>query len=1013
MPRAPQRFVLFAVFLLSGFSGLIYESLWTHYLKLYVGHAAFAQSLVLAIFMGGMALGGWLASLASTRMRNLLLGYAVVEAAIGAYALVFHGLFVALEDWSLARVIPGLGSAAAVDALQWAIAVALLLPPSIGLGATFPLMSGAVLRRFPGTDGAHLATLYFTNSIGAAAGALAASFWLVGWLGLPGTLTLAGVLNFGVAVLAGAIARTPETPAAASAAHIEPGAAGVPPPPRPKPSTAAPSISIPAALFIAAAFVTGAASFVYEIAWIRMLSLVLGSSLHAFELMLSAFITGLALGSLAIRRRIDRIADPLAFAAWIQVAMGLLAVATLPVYAISFEWMAALVKALPKTDDGWLLYNLASHGIAFAVMLPATFLAGTTLPLFTHVLLRAGHGEKCIGRVYAANSMGAIAGVLLAVHVGLPALGVELTLAAGALLDVALGVLLLQRAGVRPRTRAVALVALALPPLAVRAVTLDPAMLGSGVFRTGEAHPKITRTMFYRDGKTATISVAEYGGSVGVLSTNGKPDASIEMNPQGQRRADESTMVLAGALPLALRPDARHIANIGFGSGLTTHVALAAPGVAQVDTIEIEPAIVDASRTFGPRVARAYEDPRSRVHIADAKSWFARERRRFDVIVSEPSNPWVAGVASLFSDEFYHRVGAHLAERGLLVQWLHLYESDFRLVASIVKALDRHFADYAVYDVNGFDMLFVAVKAGRVPAPSATVFDDPRLRAELAHVGVRTIDDLRFRWIGSKADFGTLVRAVDVPANSDYRPYVELNAPRSRFLGRSAVDVAAVVSARVPLTEMLAPDGLQWTADRLSPNTSARMEFVDVARQLAAELTGRPGAGQAVRDGVADGGVHLADCAKLDAPAALGEVHARAAATLAFLDAASLAPLWVTPAWLPCPQSQWPAAFARRMALYRAVAQRDARAMGTLGAQLLDGDGAAAAGEQVAAASTDDPAQVLAAREWRRWALAAAMLGRYVQKDFAAVRALWQRHGPTLYPDGRIAPELVVLLAQR
>ena len=140
-----------------------------------------------------------------------------------------------------------------------------------------------------------------------------------------------------------------------------------------------------------------------------MLALVLGSSFHAFELMLSAFITGLAFGSLAMRRWIDRLRDPLAVSAWIQIGMGLLAVATLPVYAQSFHWMAALVNALPKTDAGWTQFNLASHAIAFAVMLPATFLAGMTLPLFTYALMRGGHGERAIGQVYAANTLGAIA----------------------------------------------------------------------------------------------------------------------------------------------------------------------------------------------------------------------------------------------------------------------------------------------------------------------------------------------------------------------------------------------------------------------------------------------------------------------------------------------------------------------------------------------------------------------------------------------------------------------------
>ena len=213
-----QRSVLFAVFLLSGFTGLIYESLWTHYLKLYLGHAAIAQSLVLATFMGGMALGAWLVSLLGPRLRNLLMAYALAEAAIGACALSFHDLFQRMEQWSFDTAFPALGSPGAVEWLQWGIAVALLAPPSIVLGATFPLMSGAVLRRFPGADGGNLAMLYFTNSIGAAIGVLVASFLLIGWLGLPGTLALGGMLNLVIASFTAGLARTPENAGAARVA---------------------------------------------------------------------------------------------------------------------------------------------------------------------------------------------------------------------------------------------------------------------------------------------------------------------------------------------------------------------------------------------------------------------------------------------------------------------------------------------------------------------------------------------------------------------------------------------------------------------------------------------------------------------------------------------------------------------------------------------------------------------------------------------------------------------------
>ena len=178
-------------------------------------------------------------------------------------------------------------------------------------------------------------------------------------------------------------------------------------------------------LLLVVAALTGLASFVYEIAWIRMLSLVLGASTHAFELMLASFILGLALGGAWIRRRIDRLASPRRFLGIVQVAMGLAALASIVLYSRSFDAMAWLLAALTKTDGGYLLFNLGSAAIAMAIMLPATFAAGMTLPLITFILLRGRMGERAIGTVYAWNTAGAIAGVLVAVHVGLPQLGVK------------------------------------------------------------------------------------------------------------------------------------------------------------------------------------------------------------------------------------------------------------------------------------------------------------------------------------------------------------------------------------------------------------------------------------------------------------------------------------------------------------------------------------------------------------------------------------------------------------
>ena len=189
------RTSLFIVFTLSGFTGLIYESIWTHYLKLVLGHAAYAQTLVLLLFMGGMAVGSWLVSRVSARISRPVVVYAAIELVIGLLAVVFHEVFVFSQALLFDQILPAIGSAQAASYLRWIWAALLILPQSILLGATFPLMSAGIIRLFPNRSGSILATLYFSNSIGAAIGVLVSGFVLIDLIGLPGTILSAGLLN--------------------------------------------------------------------------------------------------------------------------------------------------------------------------------------------------------------------------------------------------------------------------------------------------------------------------------------------------------------------------------------------------------------------------------------------------------------------------------------------------------------------------------------------------------------------------------------------------------------------------------------------------------------------------------------------------------------------------------------------------------------------------------------------------------------------------------------------------
>lgn len=289
--------------------------------------------------------------------------------------------------------------------------------------------------------------------------------------------------------------------------------------------------------------------------------------------------------------------------------MSLCALSTLFLYSSTFDTMRWLVAVLPKTNLGYLEFNLASHGIALDIMLPTTFCAGMTLPLITYVLLRQHGGERSIGAVYAANTVGAIVGVFFAIHVGLPLLGLKPLIISGAALDMALGLVLLWRRRGAVRV-SVPLGATALCTLGVVATLLcarlDVYQMASGVYRTAQEplRPSDTRLLFHQDGKTATVDLLERNGFVSIR-TNGKVDAQVNMRPAGESTLDEPTMVLLGALPLLLHPQARTAANIGLGSGITTHVLLSTPTLLSVDTIEIEAAMVQGGPEASGHATRA------------------------------------------------------------------------------------------------------------------------------------------------------------------------------------------------------------------------------------------------------------------------------------------------------------------------------------------------------------------------------------------------------------------------
>ena len=301
-------------------------------------------------------------------------------------------------------------------------------------------------------------------------------------------------------------------------------------------------------------------------------------------------------------------------------------------------------------------------------------------------------------------------------------------------------------------------------------------------------------------------------------------------------RGDASTQMLLGTISMAYAPHARVAAVIGHGSGMTSHVLLANPELERVTTIEIEPEMVDGSRWFRPINERVFADPRSRIVIDDAKSYFAAGGGRYDLIISEPSNPWVSGVSGLFTSEFYARVKQYLADGGVFGQWLHLYEIDDGLVMSVLAALHEHFPAYEVYLVARTDLLIVATNAPALPRPDWRVMQLPGIREDIRHIVPIRAEHMDAMHLASRSTLDPLLVTWGAP-NSDFYPTLDLGTERTRFQRLEAIGFTGLQNRRFDPVAALEGRRIGFVQDPISPVVGMpRLQGLALATRLRAAL---------------------------------------------------------------------------------------------------------------------------------------------------------------------------------
>ncbi len=776
--------VVLSCFFLSGASGLILELLWTRMLTLVFGSTALALSTVLATYMGGLGLGSYLAGKLSDCLRDPVRAYALTEAIIGCSALGVPwliGFYPGLNQW----LWLSFGDRyTLLSLLRFLASAGLLIVPTTLMGATLPILARYFVARPHelGRISLRLGTLYAVNLFGAVAGSFSAGFIFLPLIGVRRTNWLAASFDISLAIailiaqrLVGDRRRTAD-PLLDELAATQPDAA---------PRLPLPSVTCRRTV-LACFAASGATAMVLQVLWTRALAVLIGSSVFSFTITLLAFLIGLGSGSAAFARLATRVRDPVRSLAFTHLGIVACIGAS---YLITDRLPFVFTYLLSSTLVGADAVLICQFGLACLAVLPSTFLMGAIFPLTVRVVTgNLATVGRDVGRAYALNTVGAIVGSFLSGFVILPSCGLQRGIYLAALVDLLLAVLLFATAPGLARARKLAAVTLAVA-MGLAALALPRWNLTNfsvGFFRISMARDYIDmvehrhqrkkwqmpKLVYYKDGIATTVSVDQWG-KVFSLKNNGKVDASND--------ADMPTQISVGLLPLLLYPHDHppKVALIGYGSGVTAGAVTQYP-IASLEVVELEPAIYEASRFFDDVNHRPLENPQVKSRVGDGRNFLSQRKDPFDVIISQPSNPWITGVSNLFTREYFRSVKARLADDGIFCQWAQLYE----MAPWNIKAIYRTLADefpyvmvFAAEDLSSDTILIASSKPIDLDLPRiAAAFADPTTAAEAKRAGFASPHDIpAFLLLGNEE-----LRSFTAGArsNTDDNALIEFAAPR-------------------------------------------------------------------------------------------------------------------------------------------------------------------------------------------------------------------------------------------
>ncbi|HEX9940729.1 MAG TPA: fused MFS/spermidine synthase [Thermoanaerobaculia bacterium] len=776
VPSSSRPVLLLLTVFFTNLLSLACQVIWLRKISYLFGSTAGVFSTVLSIFLLGLAFGALAAGRAADRAARPWRLLGILEILLGAWCLVSLPIFTAGRNLFLA-VSPGDLAPLPAALAKFVVVLLCMLAPTLAIGAVFPL-AVRLYGRDLGHLGHDLSLVYGMDTLGAAVGALLAGFVLVPELGLAASTWLlgAGAVVLGLAILVARGERDRQDRREKRAARTV---------------TAEPALETAAEAgsalrlwaILGTFFLSGGAALLLETGWNRFFSLLNGTHVYSTSTVLAGFLTGIGLGSLLMARWIDRIRNP--FAA-VALLYGIVAVCGMLVFRSAglFTWA---YFAIFERSRGYYVFQLGACLVIALIVLLATLAMGANFPLVARIATRAGAERgTSAGRVFFANTLGAVLGAFLAEFVLLPAWGFPgLMLTTLAVYALGAMVFLALSPGPRRLAFAAACAALIAGAFLLSPVVRPFAMPYHALYYHGlrlasrEAYLDELRRMRLVDetqGFYGQVAVARIGPDL-LLKHNGKTDASTAVR-------DNRTQLLLGHLPLLFHPNPRRVLAIGLGGGFTLRAVVHHPEPVRITAVEIDPEVVTTARKhFAAFNDHALDDPRVRVVTNDGRNFVDGTAERFDVITSEPPNIWVAGVSGLFTQEFYRSAAARLAPGGILCQWVPLYEMEKEDFRTMLRTLTSVFPEVTFWQV-GTDVILLASKQPfQIELPQVVAkLRRPGLARDFTAIGLTMRGVIEF--LNSPA-----VRPDQVPAflgrvdalNVDDKPVLEFSTARNLF----------------------------------------------------------------------------------------------------------------------------------------------------------------------------------------------------------------------------------------